>query len=237
MVQEVDDKTLDMRTVVILVGHDHKVTVSEGIGRRVVVVVLQTQNLLDVLDFLVLHDLVVACLTDVEELTTKREDAESVTALNCTDAGHCHRLGGVSFRQDQSALARVAATRPVCVIKLGDSPDTGTLRSVGLLHGLVLLELGESEDILDDAGLGDLLDKLLRQLALGAESRRLKSKGLLRLGVERRVLNQRVHEDPHVALDLERLDLGGLVLFGDKRLPSGQLYPSSTTLTACLRAE
>lgn len=236
VVQKVDDKTLDMRTVVILIRHDHEMTISERVRGGVVMVVLQTQDLLDVLDLLVLHDLVVARLADIEQLTAKREDTEAITALDGTDAGHGHRLGGVSFGEDESALACVSPTRPVRVVELRNSSKTGTLSTIGLLHRLVLLELGESKDILHNARLGNLLDEVFGKLALGAEGRRFKGEGLLGLRVEGGVLDERVHEDPHVVLDLERLDLSGLVLLRNEGLAESQPGQSGSVLTACSRA-
>jgi hypothetical protein len=40
---------------------------------------LETHNLLDVLDLLVLHDLVVSRFTNIEQLSTEREHSEVVT--------------------------------------------------------------------------------------------------------------------------------------------------------------
>ena len=63
-----------------LVRHDHQLSVSQTARARILLVVLQAQNLLDVLDLLVLHDLIVLCLPDIEQFTTKRERAEIVSA-------------------------------------------------------------------------------------------------------------------------------------------------------------
>jgi hypothetical protein len=57
-----------MRAVVVLVGHHHEVTVAQAAGRVVVLAVLQTENLFDVRDFLVLHDLVVRRLAHIQQL-------------------------------------------------------------------------------------------------------------------------------------------------------------------------
>lgn len=47
--------------------------------------VLETQDLLDVLDLNVFGDLVVARLTDIEELSAEREHTKPVTTLNGTE--------------------------------------------------------------------------------------------------------------------------------------------------------
>ena len=76
--QEIDQQAFDMRTVVVLVGHDHQVAVAESLGVLVVLLVLETHELFDVLDLLVLRDLVDGCIAHVQQLTTKRKDAEQI---------------------------------------------------------------------------------------------------------------------------------------------------------------
>lgn len=78
----------------------------------------QTQNLLDVLDLLVLHDLVVTRLTDVQDLTAQRENSKVVSPDDVqTGDGKC--LGGVSFREDESAVLGVLGTGIVSIGKFG----------------------------------------------------------------------------------------------------------------------
>ena len=48
-------------------------TISQSIPVSIRLVVLQPEDLLDVLDLLVLHDLVVLRVTDVKKLSTERE--------------------------------------------------------------------------------------------------------------------------------------------------------------------
>ena len=52
MVQEVDDKSLDVRPVVVLIGHDHDVPVAETLRRGVRFSKLETHDLDNVLNFL-----------------------------------------------------------------------------------------------------------------------------------------------------------------------------------------
>jgi hypothetical protein len=57
--QKVDDQTLDVRAVVVLVGHDHQVAVPKRLARRrvrVVLALLQPDDLLELGDLLVVHD-------------------------------------------------------------------------------------------------------------------------------------------------------------------------------------
>jgi hypothetical protein len=108
----------------ILIGHDHEVAVSKTIGGGVVLIMLETENLLDVLNLDVFDDLVVTGLSDIEQLSTQGEDTVLV-ATNDSEAGDCECLGGVSFRQDQSAVLCIAPARIVCVFQLDDARDSG----------------------------------------------------------------------------------------------------------------
>ena len=54
-----------------------------------VLVVLKAHNLLDVLDLLILHDLVVLCLTHIEKLATQWEDAKVIMSDNTTSHSEC----------------------------------------------------------------------------------------------------------------------------------------------------
>ena len=79
---------------------------------------LQTQDLLDVLNLLVLHDLVVASFPDVEQLAAQGEDAV-VVATDDTETSDGERLGGVSFGQDERAVLRILRAGVVGVGELG----------------------------------------------------------------------------------------------------------------------
>ena len=83
---------------------------------------LEAHDLLDVLDLLVLHDLVVLRLAHVEKLAAQREDPKVVTADD-TEPGHGKRLGGISFGQYERALGRVARPGIVCVRELRDTGE------------------------------------------------------------------------------------------------------------------
>ena len=55
--QEVDDQAFDVGPVVVLIRHDHQLPVAQRLGVRVRLAVLQSQDLLDVADLCVRHDL------------------------------------------------------------------------------------------------------------------------------------------------------------------------------------
>ena len=56
--EEVDEQSLDVASVMVLIGHDHQVAVAETTGVGILLLVLQSQKVLDVLNFLVLRNLV-----------------------------------------------------------------------------------------------------------------------------------------------------------------------------------
>jgi hypothetical protein len=70
----IDDETLDMTSVVILIRHDHQVAVSQGLCVFVLFAVLETHDLTDGVDFGVLHDHLMRRISDVEKFTAQWED-------------------------------------------------------------------------------------------------------------------------------------------------------------------
>ena len=75
---------------------------------------LNAHDLLDILDLLVLHDLVVLRLA--HKLAAQRE----IIVPDNTEPRHSERLGGVSFSQYGRAFGWVACSGVVCVRELGD---------------------------------------------------------------------------------------------------------------------
>lgn len=78
---------------------------------------LQTENLLDVLDLLVLHDLVVLCFAYVEQLSTQRKNTIIITTDD-TKTSNGEGLGRVSFRQDKGTVSGFPGTSIVRVGQL-----------------------------------------------------------------------------------------------------------------------
>jgi len=119
VLDEVDQQALDVRAVLVLVGHDHHLAVAQAlqVGRRVVVLlVLQAQDLDERVDLDVLHDLhrrapctwggggarshlLVVGVAHVEHLAAQREDTK-VVAADDAQAGDGQRLGRVALGED-----------------------------------------------------------------------------------------------------------------------------------------
>mmetsp|Transcript_98086 Transcript_98086/g.245796 ORF Transcript_98086/g.245796 Transcript_98086/m.245796 type:complete len:390 (+) Transcript_98086:1753-2922(+) len=204
-VDEVDDQAFDVRTVEILVSHDHDGAIPQALQLLVVLPVeIQAHDFDDVLDLLIGHHLLQRRIAHVEHLASEREHAVLVAA---DDAQPCHRqgLGGVALGQDERALRRVFAPGVVGVLQLWHPSQPRHLAGVGLqLLAQIKFGLREGchQDKVYDAAIGNVVKKLVRQFALGAEFRRLRHQGLLRLRVEGRILDEAPDEDPQVGADV-----------------------------------
>lgn len=63
-----------------LIGHDHEVTITQARDVIVLLALLESENLLDVLNLLVLEQLLGVGFADIEQLSTEREHAIVVSA-------------------------------------------------------------------------------------------------------------------------------------------------------------
>jgi hypothetical protein len=167
VIQEVDDQTFDMRTIVILIGHDHEVTVSQTVDRGVGLTVFQPENFLDVGQLDVFCDLIVTGFSHVKQFSTQGENTV-VVSTDHSQTGDGESFGGVSFRKNQGTSLSVPSSRVVGIFQLDDTGNTAmsahsltqdyqpkSFISVGLLQDLVLLELGPAQDIVDDTRFSD----------------------------------------------------------------------------------
>jgi hypothetical protein len=105
-----------------LICHYHELPISQAAHIRVVFVVLKTHNLLDILDLLILHYLIVLRLAHVEKLAAEWEDTKVITPDN-TKTSYGERLGGVSFGQYKRTLRCLARSGIVCIRELGDTSE------------------------------------------------------------------------------------------------------------------
>ena len=131
---------------------------------------LQTENLFDILNLFVLHDLIVFRITDVEKLSSQWEDTVVITTYD-TKTGNCKRLCRVSFRQDERTIGSLLSTGIVGIGQFREalepikrlatnfypkeraSPITSF--TVGFLELLVCLSIRPIKNLVDD---GRLLD-------------------------------------------------------------------------------
>ena len=106
-----------------LISHDHNLAITQCRNILVVLVMLQTKNLLDILDFFVLHNLVVLRVSNVKKFTTQREDTVVVTT-DYRETSHSEGLGGISFCQDKGAVGGFASTGIVGIREFGKARQT-----------------------------------------------------------------------------------------------------------------
>ena len=156
------------------------------------------------IDLGVVLDLIVRCVSNVQELTAKRED----TVLVATDDGetaHRERLGGITLGENQRTGFRITPASVVRVIKLGNTGQARLLGAVSLLEFLALLELRPRHDVVDDARIHEFLDDGVGGRVSTTKLVRTRDERLFGLRIERRIFYERVHEHPEMVLDLERL--------------------------------
>ena len=75
MMNKVDHKSLDVASIMILIRHDHQMSISERFDVRLVVggTEFEAHDVYQILDLLILHDLTVLRVTYVERLALQRE--------------------------------------------------------------------------------------------------------------------------------------------------------------------
>ena len=108
-----------------LISHNHKPAVSQTGDIRILLVMLETHDFLDVLDLFILHDLVVFSFSYIQQLATQGKDTEVVTSNN-TETSNCESLGGVPFRQDEGTPVGVFCSGIVGVSQFGHTGETIT---------------------------------------------------------------------------------------------------------------
>ena len=79
---------------------------------------LEAHNLLDILNLLVLHDLVVFRFSNIEKFAAQWEYTEIVSANN-TKASDGQGFGRISFREDQCTISTMLCTSIIRVCKFG----------------------------------------------------------------------------------------------------------------------
>ena len=70
----IDNETLDVTSVVILIRHDHEMTITKRLGILIFFTMLKTHNLSNRINFSILHDQVMRRVSHIEQFTTKREN-------------------------------------------------------------------------------------------------------------------------------------------------------------------
>lgn len=203
LVEEVDEETTDVRTILVLIGHDHHRTLSKARKIYVLGTAHETQDLLEFGDFLGVLHASIRRILHIQELTPQRLDSV-LLALFLRQSGERHRFGGVSLREDERTLLTLDGACLERIVELRDARDAALLLAIGLGVILAVLRRLRLENAVHDREFADdFLEKVLRERA-----RRCVGENLLGLRGERRVLHEALDEDREVVLDEAGLDLG-----------------------------
>mmetsp|Transcript_129065 Transcript_129065/g.413559 ORF Transcript_129065/g.413559 Transcript_129065/m.413559 type:complete len:250 (+) Transcript_129065:2318-3067(+) len=223
MMKHVEEEAFDVRAIHILVRHDHETPIAQLVGVVVLSLQIQAHDLDDVLDLCVVRCLLEAGVSNVERLSSQREDAKPISTDDA-ETSNCKCLSTVSLRQDERALIGLFASSMIRILQLGNAKDPGHLfpcRLHFLAHVYGLLRLGPLKNRVDNAGGEHRLDCLFGNFAFRPELGRLQGHCLLRLRVEGRIHNQAIHEDPKVVADMKRLDLHATLVLRVRTLLDG----------------
>ena len=95
-VEKVDQQTFDVRTIVILIRHDHQLPISQRLDGFFIVrfAMLQPQNLFDVGDFRIVLHLIKRSVANVQQLPSQRKHPVVVSA-NDGQTGNGQCFGGI----------------------------------------------------------------------------------------------------------------------------------------------
>lgn len=217
MVQEVDEQALDVRAVMVLIGHDHDFAIAKISDIFVFLSWRDSNNLAEVLNLWIVAHLLDGCLSNIQKLTPERKHAVFVAADDL-DSGECQCFGGVSLGQDDGTVLTFFSTGVVGIFEFWDAEQLVLLpaSSEVLSHLGLLFRSRDLHDEINDTRVENLLHEGIRQLNLTSEVVSLCVERLLRLRVEGRILNLSINEHPQVVLDVLWLDHGLLlVLFVD----------------------
>lgn len=79
---EVDQESLDVRPIMVLISHDHDVSIAKGLGVFVLLAYLDAQYLDEVLYLRVVHDLLIIGFSNIQELSPQREHSKLISSYN-----------------------------------------------------------------------------------------------------------------------------------------------------------
>ena len=214
---EVDHQALDVTAVLILIGHDHQLAVTQFQQisfLRVLLAVVQPENLHQLRHFAVFGHFLRRRFANVQHFTFERINAVPI-ASDHTETGDGQGFGRVSFRDDQSTMNGILRSGVVRVVELRNAAQFRRFRSALLLQFRVLTMFEPVDHRLDDAGLlDDVFDERLVVLQRTRRTEMFAFGGqlFLRLRFEFGIFDQTVDEDEQVRFHLHRLRFSPAVL-------------------------
>lgn len=150
-VQIIDDKPFDVGPIVILkvcqpnerlstierrrkthlIGHDHQPSIPQTRNIRIIFVVLQTHDLFDRLNLLILHNLIMLRLAHIQQLSSQREDTEIVSPDD-GESTNGKGFGGISFGENEGTISCVLASGIVGVGEFGHTGESVSKRGASM---------------------------------------------------------------------------------------------------------
>mmetsp|Transcript_121800 Transcript_121800/g.289582 ORF Transcript_121800/g.289582 Transcript_121800/m.289582 type:complete len:416 (-) Transcript_121800:1242-2489(-) len=127
VVEEVDQKSLNVRPIIVLIGHNHHLAVAQIL--RSLLVKGQAQDLHNVHGLFILGQRLLIDFPHVQQLPSKRKDPVFVSTEDC-QTGHRQRLGAVTFCENQGALLGQLPSCFVCIFQLWNTQHS--LAMIGL---------------------------------------------------------------------------------------------------------
>ena len=79
MMYEINDQSFDMRTIMILISHNHDVSVPELAYIIIFLPYLKPYYFQEIRDFRIFHDLFDRCISDIQKFSSQGKDAVFVS--------------------------------------------------------------------------------------------------------------------------------------------------------------
>ena len=156
MMDEVYEETLDVRTIVILISHDHDRPISKLLCIRILDTNFQTSDFEQILNFRIVHDLLCVCLSNIQHLSFQRETSIFVSGESLNTC-ICQWFGWVTFSQNEHTFFWFCCSCPVGVIEFVNSHHSLLLASCHLFEFVSILCFCYSNDCLDNSWIKVLL--------------------------------------------------------------------------------
>ena len=131
-VKEIHEKTLDMRTIQILICHDHHATIAQRLQILIDLRLLKAKNLLNGGQLFILTKLIGTDIANIEHLTLERKDAP-LFAPDDLESSNCTRCSRISLGENERTFITLCSASPESIDELRHTTESSTLLSIGLL--------------------------------------------------------------------------------------------------------
>src|SRR6056300_1602888 len=140
IMNHIEDKTHNVRPIVIGVSHDHEATIAKLGNTRIFLPLLETQDLLEIVELLVRCELCNRDIPHILTLTAKWEYTIVITT-NYRETRDSQSLRRITLGHNEGAFPRLCSSCFVGVIQLGNTRNLGFTSTVRLCKFLHLLKL------------------------------------------------------------------------------------------------